>query len=72
MAQNKHIIVVVALLFLVVATSSSVWVAEGADDLKVACVKECTQNFNTPEGKKICETMCANPKGRPIDRVRAD
>jgi hypothetical protein len=60
MAQNKIIVVALFLAaFLVVARSA--WVPEGAsnaDDIRGACIEECTKENKAPTDKKRCEDLC--------------
>lgn len=66
MAQNQ-IIVVALLLAASVVVAKSAWVPEGAsnaDDIRGACVEECTKENKAPVDKKHCEKLCTKLTAR--------
>jgi hypothetical protein len=74
MAQNKMIVVVLLLAtFLVVARS--LWVPEepsNADDIRGACIEECTKENKAPGDKKTCEVLCTKLTKKPSEEGKHD
>jgi hypothetical protein len=66
MAQNKIVVVALVLAALVVVARSA-WVPEGAsnaDDIRGACIEECTKENKGPADKKHCEELCTKLTAR--------
>jgi hypothetical protein len=66
-------VVLLLATFLVVARS--LWVPEepsNANDIRGACIEECTKENKAPDDKKTCEVLCTELTKKPTKEVKHD